>query len=238
MLAAGIEQGRRKMICPHCNTGVRFEISGSSEVYVEDQDANRGYDVAQGFCPECKGFIVVLRRGRFWAHYEGDSGSLEMTEIRSSTVIFPPNAIQRPLPAEVPANYSRDFQEASAVLSISPRASAALSRRVLQEILHTELQIKAGSLAREIYQFISRAGVPTQLAEAVDAIRNLGNFAAHPLKDTQTGSLIEVEAGEAEWLLDVLEALFDFVFVQPSRLDKRKTQLNAKLAAAGKPPMK
>ena len=76
------------------------------------------------------------------------------------------------------------------------------------------------------------------MTDAVDAIRNVGNFAAHPLKDTNTGQIVDVEPGEAEWLLEVLEALFDFTFVQPKRLDERKKKLNEKLQALGKPPMK
>ena len=50
--------------------------------------------------------------------------------------------------------------------------------------------------------------------------------------------IVEVEPGEADWLLDVLEALFDFAFVQPKRLEERKRMLNAKLKALGKPRMK
>jgi hypothetical protein len=47
-----------------------------------------------------------------------------------------------------------------------------------------------------------------------------------------------VEPGEAEWNLDVLEALFDFYFVQPELLKKKRAALDAKLAEAGKPKMK
>jgi hypothetical protein len=80
--------------------------------------------------------------------------------------------------------------------------------------------------------------VPSYLAQAIDAVRNIGNFAAHPLKDTNTGEIIEVESGEAEWLLEVLEALFDFAFIQPIRLEQKKSALNQKLESIGKPPMK
>jgi hypothetical protein len=38
--------------------------------------------------------------------------------------------------------------------------------------------------------------------------------------------------------LDVLEALFDFYFVQPELLKKKREALNAKLKKAGKPEMK
>jgi hypothetical protein len=44
--------------------------------------------------------------------------------------------------------------------------------------------------------------------------------------------------GEAEWLLDVLEGLFDFYFVQPALLKAKRDALNKKLKDAGKPAMK
>jgi hypothetical protein len=72
----------------------------------------------------------------------------------------------------------------------------------------------------------------------VDAVRNVGNFAAHPLKETQTGAILDVEPGEAEWLLDVLEGLFDFAFVQPAKAREARERLNEKLQTAGKPAMK
>jgi hypothetical protein len=74
--------------------------------------------------------------------------------------------------------------------------------------------------------------------ESLDAVRNIGNFAAHPIKSTASGEVIDVEPGEAEWNLDVLESLFDFYFVQPAALRKKQDALNAKLKEAGKPEMK
>lgn len=128
--------------------------------------------------------------------------------------------------------------EACAVLPLSSKASAALSRRILQDILREHFSIKHSSLANEIEDFIGLKDVPSYLSQAVDAIRNIGNFAAHPLKDTNTGEIVDVEPGEAEWLLDVIESLFDFTFVQPTRLEQRRKSLNEKLKALGKPPMK
>ncbi|MGD1090046.1 MAG: hypothetical protein ABR955_15180 [Verrucomicrobiota bacterium] len=72
----------------------------------------------------------------------------------------------------------------------------------------------------------------------MDAIRIVGNFAAHPIKSKASGEIIEVETGEAEWNLDVLESMFDFYFTQPALLKKKRDALNAKLKEAGKPEMK
>jgi hypothetical protein len=78
----------------------------------------------------------------------------------------------------------------------------------------------------------------SHLLDSLDAVRNIGNFAAHPIKSKSSGEVIDVEPGEAEWNLDVLEALFDYYFVQPAILKKKRDELNAKLKEAGKPEMK
>jgi len=98
--------------------------------------------------------------------------------------------------------------------------------------------VRPGNLAEEIQQVIDSGKLPSSLAESVDAIRNIGNFAAHPMKSKTSGEILPVEPGEAEWNLDVLESLFDFYFVQPQIIRKKREALNQKLKDAGKPPMK
>ena len=66
--------------------------------------------------------------------------------------------------------------------------------------------------SKDVYPKNNHIQIAGGIMKAVDAIRNIGNFAAHPLKDMTTGIIANVEPGEAEWSLDVLEALFDFVY--------------------------
>ncbi len=80
--------------------------------------------------------------------------------------------------------------------------------------------------------------LPSDLNESIDAVRTIGNFAAHPTKSQHSGEIMEVEPNEADWTLDVLEDLFDFYFVRPAQRQKKGDLLNEKLAAAGKPAMK
>jgi Domain of unknown function (DUF4145) len=123
------------------------------------------------------------------------------------------------------------------VLSDSPKASAALSRRCLQAILRDKAGAKKKDLNDQIEEVIEGGKLPTHIAEGLHAVRTIGNFAAHPMKSTTTGAIIDVEIGEAEWNLDVLELLFDFYFVQPGVAAKRKAELNKKLKDAGKPEL-
>jgi hypothetical protein len=176
-------------------------------------------------CPECNEAIISLIRG------------FPENGIPDSLTLVYPNAKTRPVPAEVTNPYKQDFIEACKVLSDSPKASAALSRRCLQAILRSLAGIKGKSLEDEIEQAINSGKLPSHISDGLHAVRQVGNFAAHPTKSTATGEIIEVEAGEAEWNLDVLEMLFDFYFVQPAIAAKRKAELNVKLKAAGKPEL-
>jgi hypothetical protein len=225
------------MRCPHCGLAINLEERKNLTAvysYEEPEKAGLGYGLIHGHCPSCGNLIVILREGK----YEMREYGAELFDITKEEIIFPKIILPKTLEFEIPQNYRDDYTEAYAVLPISPKASAAISRRLLQHILREEYKIKKGSLDKEIEEFIHLGNIPSHIGEAVDAVRNVGNFAAHPLKDTSTGEVVDVESGEAEWLLDVIDALFDFTFVQPRKLQERKSRLNAKLLAMGKPPIK
>lgn len=220
------------MKCPHCNVAINVEWE-STVAFVDSDKPGSGTEVAVETCPDCRKLIVKLVHGKI----KRSEYSAEVTEVESEEIIYPKFSV-RVVENEVPEQYKAEFLEATAILGISPKASAALSRRMLQNILQKVFGIEKRSLADEIDEFLHMQGVPSHLAGAIDAIRNIGNFGAHPLKDLHSGEIVDVEPGEAEWLLDVLESLFDFAFVQPRRLEARKERLNNKLKQIGKPPMK
>lgn len=192
--------------------------------------------VEQTTCPACSRFTLSLV-SKSAIDYGGRMGFMPNDE--TSRVLARPKAALRPLPPkEVPEEFAGDYREAALVLSDSPKASAALSRRCLQHLIREKVGIKKADLAKEIEELITAGSLPSHLADAVDAIRNIGNFAAHPIKATASGEVLPVEPGEAEWTLDVLDGLFDFYFVQPAVLKAKRDALNAKLASASKPPVK
>lgn len=153
--------------------------------------------------------------------------------------VYPIGSSRPPAPPEVPATIALDYAEACSVLPLSPKASAALSRRCLQNILH-EHGYNARDLAKEIDLVLNETDtakvIPTAIRTTIDAIRNLGNFSAHPITETTSLQILDVDPGEAEWCLEILDVLFDQYYVQPAHAATRKAQLNEKLAAAGKPP--
>lgn len=231
-----------KGVCPHCGVVVKFygHKDGKtqwivSKSLVEDesvQEGERFYEVTAANCPNCDGLVLALGILKVLGV---DFGEPEIEILVSPSLIYP-RALARPVAEEVPDHIAADYREAAQVLSISPKASAALSRRCLQSVLAEAGQASQGNLSRQIDHVL--AGLPSNLAKQLDAIRNIGNFAAHPMKSQSSGEIVEVEPGEAEWNLDVLDLLFDHFYVLPARIDEMTAALNAKLQDAGRPPMK
>jgi hypothetical protein len=127
--------------------------------------------------------------------------------------------------------------EACVVLPFSTKASAALARRCLQAMLN-EQGFREKDLEKQIQQLLDAKVLPTHIHKTVDAIRKFGNFSAHPINDRTSLQVIDVEPHEAEWCLEILEALFDHFYVAPAAAAEKKAALDAKLKAAGKPPTK
>ncbi len=187
-------------------------------------------------CPECNRLIMRLLNGTpVLDEHKRLSHITHADEIR---LVHPKGVSRSPCPKELPKQITEDYAEACLVLADSPKASAALSRRCLQNVLREAAKVKPGDLHDEIQAVLDSGKLPSQISEGLDAVRVIGNFGAYPIKSKHTGEVMPVEAGEAEWNLDVLEALFDFYFVQPALLAAKKAALNKKLAEAGKPPVK
>ncbi len=219
------------MRCPHCGVDIHPKKNVTSIGY--DKDGSWAIETSD--CSACERMFVELICAN---SVRNTQWGIEIDEELSRKTVYP-SIVGRAEPSEVvPNKYREDYIEACQIVNISPKASAALSRRCLQAILRDHASVKKGSLEKEIQQVLDSNQLPSYISQAIDAIRNIGNFAAHPLKCTSTGEIVEVEVGEAEWNLEVLESLFDFYFVQPAILKSKQEELNKKLESLGKPPMK
>jgi len=219
------------MKCPHCL--VSFHDAWEAVSIGSDTEGHWG--IRRTACPECKRITVYLGHANVAT---GFGMKLGPEQVAKDFMVRPKAQARSPLPAAVHPIFAEDYKEACVTLADSAKASAALSRRCLQKLLRDHVGVKHSDLAKEIQEVLDSNKLPSDLANALDAVRVVGNFAAHPIKSTNTGEIIEVEPLEAEWQLDTLEALFDFYFVRTEELKKRRDAANAKLAEAGKPPMK
>ena len=224
------------MICPHCNISY-FEDWTDTNALVWD-DGLEGQGLKYSPCPNCGKLVVRIVEGKVILDTEEFEHDPDDKPIITNEFTVYPNLNNPQLAEEMPEEYKDEYIEAKSVLEISPKASAAISLLLLQNLLQEELKIQGRNLSKQIDTFLDLQHVPSHLSKSIDAIRNIGNFAAHPKKETNTGAIISVEPGEADWLLEVLLTLFDFLFVQPKRIEKRHNELNEKLRSMGKPEMK
>jgi len=229
--------------CLHCSVVVSPEskylaLCNSRET--EEEIKQRGYSfsdeddliilhtwsITYSVCTSCNKPIVYMRDET--SGYVNNT-TLEFDDEMINTFIIFPKAINRELPIEVPENYRNYFKEACLVLSDSPAASAALSRRILQLLLVEKAGVtNKGNLAKMIDEVVNSEKLPSYLADDIDKVKEIGNYAAHPNKSDHLSEIIDVEPGEAEWSLDILEGLFDFYFVQPIKAQKRRDEWNNK----------
>jgi hypothetical protein len=221
------------MKCPHCQVTIHpaftetYVNSPGNQLFTALNTAGKKvyWMVESMACPACQKGVLVLTE------------KINHSTVSARRLIQPKSASRPAAPAEVPAELAEDFNEACAVIEDSPKASAALSRRCLQGLLRSNGYTQK-DLAPAIDAILNAKQLPSHLAESLDSVRNVGNFAAHPMKDTNTGAVVAVEPHEAEWNLEVLEGLFDFFYVVPAKEKTKRDALNAKLAANNKPAMK
>ena len=228
--------------CPYCNTtsakftnvlgeaarDVSSGLHGYASVTLNGQFSTNTdkLQIVGAACPECGCIIVTIKTLR-------DALSVTQGYIVDDEFIVWPRYVTRPVAPEVTTHIADDYREAAAILNISPKSSAALSRRCLQSVLREAGKVNQYNLSDQIKAVLP--ALPLALQGQIDAIRIIGNFAAHPEKDQGTGLIIDVEPGEAEWNLDVLDMLFEHYYVQPAQIAQKKAALNAKLTASGKP---
>src|SRR5687768_9326946 len=113
--------------CLHCQTIVKFEIPESGGDWQTRVIASREQlNIARAQCPHCQKLTVTIEELKY---VESDY------KPTAEHVVWPMSGGRAPAPEEVPYHIRNDYDEASAVLHLSAKASAALSRRCLQTVL-------------------------------------------------------------------------------------------------------
>ena len=211
--------------CPHCLVTAFFEDHWTG--LARDVDGN--WVVYYSTCPNCRRLVIELRRS---PHRDPTVGVDELVMLAY------PKSIQRdPPPPEVPEKFTKDYFEAALIVSDSPKASAALSRRLLQHLLREKAGANQRNLFDAIQHVVDEGNIPSHILASLHTLRELGNFAAHPNKSTNTAEVIEVEHGEAAWCLDVIDALYDHYFVGPAKIQQARNAVNEKRKEAGLQPI-
>lgn len=164
--------------------------------------------------PECKKYSL---RARLYRGFPRNPGEL----IHEWNLL--PGSNMKVLPDYVPLAIRQDYEEASKIIDLSPKASATLARRALQGMIRDFWNVTdKKTLHQEIEAIKNRVDVDTWAA--IDAVRRIGNIGAHMEKDVNL--IIDVEPDEAALLLRLIEDLIDDWYVdkhdRQQRLEKIK----------------
>jgi hypothetical protein len=213
--------------CPYCNN---FSTLRREDFTVAGSDYNHNNKNGRSFvnttitvCPNpaCREYTVLVELYK-WIQ-NGPSSSLAKEPFE--TWMVRPQSSAKPIPGYVPAPIRNDYEEACAILTLSPKASATLLRRCLQGMIRDYWKISKNRLVDEIAAI--KDDLEPQTWAAIDAVRNIGNIGAHMEKDINT--IVEVDPDEAKLLVGLIENLIDDWYV---RRHEREKQLAAIVATA------
>lgn len=125
-------------------------------------------------------------------------------------LIFPPSSPAGMASEDMPQPVKALFEEASAVFTTSPRASAALLRLALQHLL-IELGEKGKNINSDINALIDK-GLDHETARIMHSLRIVGNESVHPGEIS-----FDDEPYMAEALFDLLNQIVDQLITRPRR---------------------
>ncbi len=129
--------------------------------------------------------------------------------------LVPPSRA-RSFPVALPPEVLEDYQEACLTLELSPKASAALSRRCISAMLRDYWRVQPGGLNDELRQIKGTADPLTW--EAIESVRKSGMIGAR--MEAEGAEVQDVDPGEAALLIGLIETLIQDWYM--SREERRK----------------
>src|ERR1035438_1035470 len=145
------------MKCMHC----LVEFHDNEQRFSLTTDIDGFWIVTKYLCPVCKKANLFLINQEIVGTREFSMPG----EVVSKIPIHPKGISRPPCPLVVPKEIAKDYNESCVTLYDSPNASAALSRRCLQNILRDKIGVKKSNLASEIQEAISNKQLPSDLID-------------------------------------------------------------------------
>ena len=143
-------------------------------------------------CPNCNQY-TILANGAGSA--VKDIGTINIRPISQAKMF----------PDYIPLAIRQDYTEACAIVYLSPKASATLSRRCLQGMIRDFWNIQESNLSKAISQL--EGLIPAQQWTVINGLRRLGNIGAHMEKDINL--IVDIDPCEAQKLIKLIEHLLE-----------------------------
>lgn len=185
--------------CPYCSMVMPITADTYNHQLPAYKSSNGRYGVNEYYdstlkisfyqCPNCNNFTI----------FADGIGDL----VQGIHTLLKPNSLAKQFPNYIPETIRNDYEEAYAIVNLSPKASATLARRCLQGMIHDFWGIKLKNLNQEISALKDK--IPPDLWSSIDALRQLGNIGAHMENDTDV--IVDIDPNEAESLIKLIELL-------------------------------
>lgn len=224
----------RSFTCPYCNHPTTITDPNYYEnwehIYIAKSDlGDIGFFIQAVTCPNT-GCTKLWLRAELCKAYYSVGNYKKSTAIQSWQLL--PESEAKVLPDYIPQPIQQDYYEACRIRNLSSKASATLARRCLQGMIRDFWSIKKARLKDEVDELEEK--VDTDVWESIDAVRSVGNIGAHMEKDINV--IVDVEPGEAQLLIGLIEQLVDDWYV--ARENRRKRTEDLKKLAADKEALK
>lgn len=204
-------------LCPYCNCNCIIDNKSSEKaeglLSIKDyQKEDKYFYIKHIVCPnpECRKPIIDIEIKRGFSN-------VKIYEKR----LLPEYLIKKQLPSYIPQQIINDYLEACSIVELSPKASATLSRRCLQGMIHDFWNIKKSRLIDEISEL--KNNIPEDTWEAIDSLRKIGNIGAHMEKDVNV--IVDVDPEEAAILISLIEMLFEEWYIARHNKEERMKKI-------------
>ena len=193
-------------VCPFCDHSIALTHSTFQKTNLYFQNpVDEDYSLVARFykCPHCGKISSFV-------DYAGN-------QLPKKTIPLYPQSTAIQFPDYIPESIRSDYEEACAIVSLSPKASATLSRRCLQGMIRDFWGITD---KKTLYQEIDaiRTLVPPATWKALNALRQLGNIGAH--MESDINCIVDIDPGEADKILRLIEYLMNEWYIHRHDADQ------------------
>ncbi|WP_133137754.1 DUF4145 domain-containing protein [Legionella rowbothamii] len=208
--------------CPYCNqyTVLRdgdIFISSNSHHFLGSDENNVSYifKIAKCHNPSCLNYTATISiteedKKEFRGRYKDVILNIQIMPL-SEAKIFP---------SYIPEEIIEDYSEAYNIKDLSPKASATLARRCIQNVIHDFWNVHRANLYDEIEAL---SNIDDSLVLALHDVRKIGNIGAH--MKTNTNEITKIEKEEAGILLKLIEILFEETYIKRHTSQEIKDRL-------------
>lgn len=207
-------QNKNIAICGHCGNEVKHELLYSAEshdILWSTKDLSEVTKIKAFYylakCTTCEDVSLYFENE--WDNTYGEFEDMHRVYPR-----------KRSFGNEIPQNISKTYNEAQRIKNVSPIAFAVLIGRTL-EVICMDQKALGSTLKDKLESLVSSGKIPQKLADLADALRFLRNQGAHATE-------YEIDHIEVGIMDDFLNAMIEYIYVAPSKLDKLKESIESK----------